>query len=744
MKIIHRLRAISLYMIAVSERRKSLIRIGLVLFFIILTTFTLPQPAIMEYSYEVGRPWTSENLIAPFDFSREKPEELVREEMKLKQNAVAEVYLLKPGVQTEALRNARRHLEHLQSALFNLRTAKISGDSNKEDKAEEELDNLDPGVNASDIRREDLEKSTIQQITEKGTGILEEVYRRGIISRLKSDITSNTISLRDSPSREELVSREEVLDIEEASQYVKDETNRFAFSEQMYNILIREVKVNYIFDESLFSQDRDIAKNSVLRNYGKIKKGEMLVSRGQIVTEDIHIAITSLVKAKQGTLITFNTGAVLLGKFISLVILIILLIIFLRSHRSRIFYRNRKLGLILMVMYLMALLAVLAVGINYRVSYAINYLYLAPVCMAPILVTVFFDGRLGIFINVMVSLILGMIAPNSYEFVFIQISAGTVAVYSLQRLRSRSTILSTATWIFLTYTGAFIGYNLLIKGNFESIDYANIILLGLNSLLTVITYPLIYVFEKIFGLTSDLTYIELLDTNHPLLKELSVKAPGTFQHSLQVANLAESVVDQIGGNGLKTRVGALFHDIGKMANPLFFIENQTPGNNPHEQLSPGKSAEIIIQHVSEGVRLAKEHNLPSEIIDFIKTHHGTSRVEYFYRNHLRQTRELHDTTDTTFRYKGPAPSTREAAVLMVADSVEAASRALPNPSREELTKLVNTIIQYKISENQFENAGISFNDVRRMKEILTLKLISMYHHRVEYPGMPSNTEKRPL
>jgi putative nucleotidyltransferase with HDIG domain len=285
----------------------------------------------------------------------------------------------------------------------------------------------------------------------------------------------------------------------------------------------------------------------------------------------------------------------------------------------------------------------------------------------------------------------------------------------------------------MTYTLAFLAYNLLLKGNFESIDYANIILLFVNALLTIITYPLIYIFEKIFGLTSDLTFIELLDTNHPLLKELSAKAPGTFQHSLQVANLAESVVDQIGGNGLKTRVGALFHDIGKMVNPMYFIENQMPGQNPHDALAPDRSAEIIIQHVTEGLRLAREHNLPSEIMDFIRTHHGTSRVEYFYRNHLRQTRELKDDMDFNFRYKGPAPATRETAVLMVADSVEAASRALPNPTKAELEKLVDNIIRHKIDEQQFEKAGISFNDVRRMREILTKMLISIYHQRVEYP-----------
>jgi putative nucleotidyltransferase with HDIG domain len=738
--LVQKIKQLSLYLIAVSERRKSLIRIGLLLFFVLITTFTLPQPSVMEYSYEIGRPWTSENLIAPFDFAREKPEEVFRAEVKSRNESVPEVFLLKPEVSEIALNNTRQYLLRLQDALTEYRNARISGDKGKINKAEEALDQLNPGVDADEIAREDLEKAVISKVVSEGLQVLDDIYKRGVISHLKGDISSQTLSLRLSASRESIVSRDEVYDIEEAGQVLNEAKSRLVFGQIYYPVWVRELKVNYLFDDDLYNQDKEMAKRSVLRNYGKIRKGELIVSRGQIVTEEIHIAISSLVRAKQGSLITFNQGAIWLGKFISLSILCVLLIIFLRSHRSRVFYRNRKLTLILLVMYLMTLLAVLAVGINYKVSYAINYLYLAPVCMGPILVTVFFDGRLGIFINVMVSLVIGMIAPNSYEFVFIQIVGGTAAVYTLQKLRSRSTILITASWIFMTYTLAFLAYNLLLKGNFESIDYANIILLFLNALLTIITYPLIYIFEKIFGLTSDLTFIELLDTNHPLLKELSAKAPGTFQHSLQVANLAESVVDQIGGNGLKTRVGALFHDIGKMVNPMYFIENQMPGQNPHDALAPDRSAEIIIQHVTEGLRLAREHNLPSEIMDFIRTHHGTSRVEYFYRNHLRQTRELKDDIDFNFRYKGPAPSTRETAVLMVADSVEAASRALPNPTKAELEKLVDSIIRHKIDEQQFEKAGISFNDVRRMREILTKMLISIYHQRVEYPKSQTKPE----
>jgi len=728
-----KLRNLLLYLIAVSERRKSLIRVGLVLTFVGITAFILPQPAVMEFSYEVGRPWTNESLIAPFDFSKEKPEDIYQQEIKERIVEVPEVYLLESNVLSKVKRNTETYLNESTILLKQYRQALKQGQEDKSEKTAEKLAKLTPPILTEEIPLEDLDSKYIDELLPKSREILDRLYQNGILSKLKSDISSNSLSLRNSASEEELRGKEELLDMEEATELIQQGSQEIALGNILKNLLTKEVKVNFIINEDLFREDREAAKDRVLRNYGKIKKGEVIVSRGQIVSEDIQVAIQSLVHTKQGEGNGFNYFSVGLGKCLAILLMVSMLIIFLRTHRSRIFYRNRKLALLLLVVFMVTVLSVLMIQINYQVGYALNYLYLAPVCMAPILVTVFFDGRLAMFVNVLAAFIIGMVAPNAYEFVFIQVLAGTTAVYSLRKFRNRSAILKTASWIFLTSATAFLAYNLFIKGSFESIAYANLILLAINALLNIIIYPLISVFERIFGITSDLTFIELLDTQHPVLKELSSRAPGTFQHSLQVASLAEAVTDQIGGNGLKARVGALFHDIGKMKNPNFFIENQMPGINPHHELTPEQSAVIIIGHVQEGLRLAREYNLPSEIVDFIRTHHGTSRVEYFYRTHLQKYRQLPDTNDFSFRYKGPLPPTRETAVVMVADSVEAASRALANPTEEELKVLVEHIIQYKIQEQQFENCGISFSDVRKMKEILTRMLISIYHHRVEYP-----------
>jgi putative nucleotidyltransferase with HDIG domain len=332
----------------------------------------------------------------------------------------------------------------------------------------------------------------------------------------------------------------------------------------------------------------------------------------------------------------------------------------------------------------------------------------------------------------MIAVFAGAIIPNGFEYFFIQLCGGAAAVYSINRLRNRADFFISLSLIFITYVFSYIGYKFYTRGSFASIEYINLMLFALNIMLTFITYPIIYVFERIFGITSDLTYIELLDTNHPLLKELSVRAPGTFQHSIQVANLTEAVLNKIGGNSLQAKVGALFHDVGKMLNPIYFIENLGDHQNPHDLVSYHESAEIVIRHVSDGVRLAQEHNLPTEVIDFIKTHHGTTRAEYFYRKHVEE--HPGENVDVVeFQYPGPLPFTREMAVLMIADSCEAAARASKDHGHDKLLSLVEGIIDNKVRQRQFDKANLTFKDLEDAKQVIYAMLSSMYHGRVEYP-----------
>jgi putative nucleotidyltransferase with HDIG domain len=315
---------------------------------------------------------------------------------------------------------------------------------------------------------------------------------------------------------------------------------------------------------------------------------------------------------------------------------------------------------------------------------------------------------------------------------FIQLFGGMVAIFSILNMRNRSQIFISAILIFLTYSIAYVSITIIQEGGKDLISWLDFAWFGVSAMLTLFSFPLIFVFEKIFGFTSDVSLLELSDTNRKLLRELASRAPGTFQHSLQVANIAEEAIYLIGGNALLVRTGALYHDIGKMEMPMYFIENQTNGINPHNETSFDESATIIINHVTKGIEIAKKHNLPEQIIDFIRTHHGTTITEYFYRS-FKNTFPLEEIDESRFHYPGPIPFSKETAVLMMADSVEAASRSLKTYDAETIDQLVERIINFQIEQNQFVNTAITFKDINILKKIFKKKLMNIYHVRVEYP-----------
>ncbi|MEM9987375.1 MAG: HDIG domain-containing metalloprotein, partial [Bacteroidota bacterium] len=436
---------------------------------------------------------------------------------------------------------------------------------------------------------------------------------------------------------------------------------------------------------------------------------------------------------------------IFLGQFLIVTFITLILLSNLSVTRPRIFFSNPKLSLILFTLLLAVASMVIAtkltdvavrlvdiLGPNVNLS----YIYLAPACIVPIFISSFFEHRLGFLCNLLVALYGAVLVQQGLEFAFVQTMAGTVAVYNLRRLRKRERFFYTLGYIFLTYSISYIVFNLLSKGGFNEINYHTLLLFAINVAITMIAYNLIYLLERVFGETSDLTYLELLDTNHPLLQELARKAPGTFQHSLQVANLAELTINEIGGNALLVHVGALYHDVGKMPHSNYFIENMSESEhqrNPHDSIDCLESAEIIIGHVKNGVELAHRYHLPREIINFIETHHGTTRVEYFYRMYIQSQNCLESEADNLFRYPGPLPFSKETAVLMISDSVEAASRATKKPTAEKLKQLVDSIIDHKIKDGQLENSNLTFKDIASIRRVMKKQLMNIYHGRIEYP-----------
>jgi putative nucleotidyltransferase with HDIG domain len=359
-------------------------------------------------------------------------------------------------------------------------------------------------------------------------------------------------------------------------------------------------------------------------------------------------------------------------------------------------------------------------------------IYLLPFAILPIILKTFYDSRLALFIHIITILLIGFFAPNSFEFVFLNVVAGMVAIISLTNVYRRSKLVVTSLYVIAAYSVIYLGIALVQEGNLASIEWKYFRLFGVNGILVMISYPLIYMFEKTFGFMSDATLMELSDTNQPLLRKLAEVAPGTFQHSLQVANLAEDAVFQVGGNPLLVRAGALYHDIGKMEEPLYYIENQTSSINPHDNLEFEQSARIIIDHVRKGVDLAKKNKLPEAIIDFIRTHHGTTTVQYFYRSYLRKYPEA-DVDVRKFSYPGPRPGSRETAIVMMADSVEAASRSLKEITENTLDKLVDSIIGNQMTEEQYNDAQITFKEITTIREVFKRRLQNIYHARISYP-----------
>jgi putative nucleotidyltransferase with HDIG domain len=489
------------------------------------------------------------------------------------------------------------------------------------------------------------------------------------------------------------------------------------------NSLIQSVK----FDQETTEKEMRALIDKISITRGMIQTGELVISKGELITNDKLQVLQSLrleYEAKLGS--SFKYAGILAGHIILLSVSMFSLFLFLLFFRIEVFNDQKKIVLIMIMIISIVLAMTLVVKFNPE------FIYLVPVCLVPIVVGIFNDTRLALFSHLITIIITGLIVPNSYEFVFLQLFAGIVTILSIVRLERRSQFFLTSLMIFITYSIIYTGMTLIKEGSIKEINYQYFVMFGGSAFLTFFSYPLIFVFERIFGLITDISLLELSNTNNKLLRELTLKAPGTFQHSMQMANLAEEAAYEIGANPLLVRTGAMYHDIGKMDDPLYFIENQSYGLNPHDELTHEESAQIIINHVISGVEKAKKYKLPEQVIDFIRTHHGTRKTEYFY-SLAKKANPEEEMDVSAFTYHGPEPFSKETALLMMADVVEASSRSLKKPDEESINNLVENMINKQIENHQFDNANITFRDIKKIKTIFRKKLMNIYHLRVEYP-----------
>lgn len=486
-----------------------------------------------------------------------------------------------------------------------------------------------------------------------------------------------------------------------------------------------------LFDENRSHLELDTRLSQIGFSGRMISQGDLIISKGQRIDEETAQIIESLESEESlRRTAVFSPSLHYFGQALLCIIAFVALYMFLKNINHSMLDDLKKVTFAFFIVIFISAVVALLVRTNPQL------VLLAPICLVPILMRIFFDMRVALYIHIVAVIIIGNMVPNSYEFIFYQLVSGMMSIITVRNFEKRSSFFTVAFVIFCTYSLIYIAGVLSTETSFDSLDPNRFLIFFINAILTLLAYPLIFLFERMFGMTTNLTLLEISSTNTPALRELSQKAPGTFQHSIQVANIAEDIIAEIGGNSLLAKVGALYHDIGKINAPIYFTENQNNGFNPHDNLDYEESAHIIVQHVRDGISLAKKYRLPPEVIDFIRTHHGTTVTGYFYAQ-----AKMHHAEDeiniADFSYPGPEPFSRETAVVMLVDSVEAACKSLKNHDKESLDAMVDKIIDDKMGKNQLSNCPLTLQDITQIRTQLKNRMMSIYHVRIAYPMLGS-------
>ncbi len=699
-----------------SKFYKPFVRIFLFIISIVIVTYLLPKTGKFAYEYQNGTPWKHQALIAPFDFPIYKTQADLNEET----NA--------------ALRNHRPYFELDTSLVLQIKKQFVK------DYQQFIVDNQSKYPNLAKNYAQDTTYFAL--IQNSIISNLEEIYEQGIIL-LPDDNADAPPSFELMLIKGPYVEPYELSELEQRTSAYKKLTKSSAIELPVANDglyseisqLINALQLNkYIEANIQLNKERNEAelaqlKKNISLTSGRVLAGQRIIDQGEIVTSEIEKILDSLRRKYEANIVSdTDYYFILAGQLLLVALMFTAIYLFLFYFRKDVFNSISSISFILLITLTMVAFA----SLN---QFFIHFpFFIIPFAILPIIIRTFLDSRLAFFMHVITILICAFFAQNSFEFVFIQIPVGLVAMFSLFRMSRRSHIVRTAMLIILTYSLFYTSLLLWQEGTLKNIDPVMFAYFTANGVMLLMVYPLIWIFERLFGFLSDVTLIELADTNHPVLREMAEATPGTFQHSIQVGNLAQEVAYKLDANPALVRAGAMYHDIGKMASPLFFTENQAGGLNPHSEMDFEDSARIVINHIENGIRMAQKHNLPKQIIDFIATHQGTTKTRYFYNSYINKYPD--QTPDiSAFSYPGPTPFTKETAILMMADSIEAASRSLKSYTDDEIDKLVEKIINIQIEEDQFINAPITFKEISEAKEVFKNKLKNIYHARIEYPDI---------
>lgn len=706
------------------------VKILIVFTMIILLVMMFPKGEAIESEVTVGSIWIQDDLIASQTFEILKNPETYEREKQIAAESVQPIFLKDTELPKKILDSLKNYNQFLIRLLDeNIKT----GDS----KVGESFLSKESYDYFLQMRRREINlvsrsRRSLTEILKYASDLVDRIYQRGLLSRAYNEIYRDSISLREGrfervvPKRIFLdrTSVNDFVDLYLRNSYGTDNALNNALTEYLDHFFTP----NIIFSSTLTEDAIKNAKDKVSRNVGIVNENERIVSKHDRITPETKLKIDSYRIAKGEEMGFWGRFAQNFGKFLHIILVLLLYSMYIYLFRKKIYKDNAKILLIAIIITFVSFTTFLIHHMN--VNTPVEFLVIVPV--ASMLLTIIFDSRVGFYGTVVTALICGGLRGNDYVFAMMNITAGALAAYTVRDIKNRTQIFRSFVFILLGYVLSIVAFGL---ERFDSVEKMLIssAFAASNALISpVFTYGLIIFIERIFNITTDLTLLELTDFNRPLLKELARNAPGTFNHSMTIGTLVETAAEAIGANPILARVGAYYHDIGKTFEPGSFVENQMSNKNIHEDLPPEKSVELIKSHVTKGIELARSQGLPSEITDFIPMHHGTMVISFFYEKAKKLYGE-DKVNIADYRYSGPKPNTRETALVMLADACESTVRAMSEPDPQKVENVINNLINSRVDDGQLDNSPLTFSDIKKIKEAFQSILIGQHHKRIRYP-----------
>ena len=675
---------------------------------IILALF--PKQVKFKYEFTKGKPWLHESIIAPFDFS------ILKSKNELKR-------------EREIIRSQHLPIYNYSERIFEIKIKDFINDYESKWTTEKGIEK-DIKFTFKDLFKNKSKLANTQKnnLANFGYNFLKDIYSTGII---QVDYSHDFHDLKQILLKSETIAERRNVNDFYTIRSAAEKVNLIStLSNKEYEfltpLLLAAIKENILFDKLATNKLLSNELSDISTKKGLILSGQVVIKKGEIVDSEKFQVLYSLKQRYEGVILEKSSYLlVFVGQFMLVGISLLILWLFLKQYRREILEKTNKLYMILSLILIMVFVSSIISSLNS------DWIYCIPFCVSPIILKMFFDNRVALFVHLITILIIGFIMPNGFEFVFLQLVAGIICILTIVKMYKRAQLFMSVIKVTMAYLFVYIAFTITHNGSMDGIQSVKLLQFTISGALTIFAYPIVFVFEKLFSLLSDVSLLELSDTNSPLLRRLSDEAPGTFQHSLQVANLAEMGALKVGANAILIRAGALYHDIGKLNHPMYFIENQISILNPHDNIDFDESAEIIIKHVLDGIKIARQDNLPDELIDFIRTHHGTTTVEYFYKQYIANFPDK-EVDRKNFTYPGPKPFSKETAILMMADSSEASVRSIKNPTSENIHNLIEMVINKQIEDEQFIESDITLREITQLKELFKKQLVNVHHTRIEY------------